>query len=198
MPENCCFSPLPPLPYPADALRPHLNAQTVETHYRSHCIPAAARLARLLPEATRGPLQQALQLCRTLPQTEALGCAGSVFAHLLYFRTLQCGTSQPYGYLRRALEHTFGAADGLYCAFFRAAETLDGAGWIWLCRTPQGLQVLPTANNALPPQGWHPILCCDMWEHAYYLQYGAQWGKYLAAWYARINWQRAEERYLGA
>ncbi|MDD3242122.1 MAG: superoxide dismutase [Eubacteriales bacterium] len=192
---------LPAPPYPFSALRPALDEQTVRTHYCHHYVPAMQRLYALAQGKAPAELQGCTwqELVRVLPTAgDAAHTCADVYHHMLYFSGMQGATSQPYGYLLNAIRREFGSADALRSAFSRAACSLPGSGWLWLAVRRGSLCVLPLPDRDLPAQeDVSPVLCCDVWEHAYYLQY-RQREQYLDAWWSVLDWQRAEDLYVGS
>lgn len=192
---------LPPLPYARDALEPHLDARTVSIHHDRHFAAYIDRLNRLLApyEAYHSWPLPKLLLCREeLPDAIRLGVcrnAGGVYNHDLYFATLTPASSPgPAPVLEEALIRDFGSMEDFRAALHAAALDVFGSGYAWLCVDGRGrLSVVKTANQDTPLP-LYPLLCSDLWEHAYYLRYQYRKGEYFDNWYALVNWQAVVER----
>ncbi|ANN72301.1 superoxide dismutase [Bordetella bronchialis] len=197
---------LPPLPYPYDALEPHIDAQTMEIHYTKHHqtyinnVNAALEGANLpfppieelvagvdrLPEAVRGPVRNN---------------GGGHANHSLFWTVMSPdGGGAPQGDLAAAIDSELGGMEKFKEAFTKAAISRFGSGWAWLSVTPQQrLVVESTANQDSPlMSGNTPILGLDVWEHAYYLKYQNRRPEYIAAFYNVINWPEVARRYEAA
>ncbi|WP_427185386.1 superoxide dismutase [Bordetella bronchialis] len=197
---------LPPLPYPYDALEPHIDAQTMEIHYTKHHqtyinnVNAALEGANLpfppieelmagvdrLPEAVRGPVRNN---------------GGGHANHSLFWTVMSPdGGGAPRGDLAAAIDSELGGMEKFKEAFTKAAISRFGSGWAWLSVTPQQrLVVESTANQDSPlMSGNTPILGLDVWEHAYYLKYQNRRPEYIAAFYNVINWPEVARRYEAA
>ena len=195
---------LDPLNYRFNELEPVLDLQTVLLHY-SGCQQSCARQLNAALEPW--PRYHSWSLARLLAGVNHLPPAlrepvrrygGRLFAHQLYFSSMTPPAGQqPDAALAALLRETFGSAEGPRRQFAAAAAELPGAGWVWLAADRRGrLQVLATRDNETPlPQGLVPLLCCDLWEHAYFLQYKNQPERYLDAWWGLVDWQEVGERY---
>lgn len=201
MEQHYPFS-LPPLPYAYDALLPQIDEKTLHFHHDKHFAAYVENLNKLLADQ---PLYQNWtleQLCRDwcqLPDEIRQGVrsnAGGVYNHDLYFQTMApTPATSPSGPLADAIVWEFGDLPSLKAAMKAAALGQFGSGWAWLvCGKDRKLSVLKTANQDTPLP-LHPLLCCDVWEHAYYLQYQNRRGDYFESWWQLIDWPRLSEVY---
>ncbi len=203
LPEHYPFQ-LKPLPYPYDALEPHIDTETVTIHHDKHLKAYVDNLNKALapyPDYHNWPLEKLLCNLLLLPksiQTAVKNNAGGVYNHNLYFYGMS-GTKnqQPQGELRDLLVNTFGSYEKWQSLFREAALAVFGSGWTWLVLDQLGnLKIANTANQDTPlPRGLCPVLLVDVWEHAYYLKYQNRRGNYLDNWFPLIDWHQAEKNY---
>lgn len=189
---------LPPLPYAYNALEPGLDARLICCHHDKYFASAVDNLNTLLAPYPTYQAWTLRELCLNwaqLPDEIAVGVrnnAGSVFNHTLYFEQLRpLPPSTPAPPLEGAIRRSFGGMDGLYKAMKSAALSVYGSGWAVLAVGRDGnLNLLKTKNQdtVLPLE---PILCCDVWEHAYCLQYQNRRKEYFDAWWRLIDWSTA-------
>ena len=181
---------LPPLPYPHDALAPHISAETVKFHYDKHHAGYVANVNRLLAasEASEASLDELL-----LTANGALfNNAAQVWNHTFYWQsTHPDGGGDPEGDLASALSRDFGSVDGFREQFTAAACSHFGSGWTWLTSRSGKLQIMTTQNADVPQRdGLTPLLTLDVWEHAYYLDYRNARPAYVQTWLEHlINWE---------
>jgi Fe-Mn family superoxide dismutase len=198
---------LPALPYAYDALKPHIDAKTMEIHHTKHHqayitkanaalegtefadLPVEELCARLgeLPEAKRGAVRNN---------------GGGHANHSLFWEILSSESSAPSAELQAAIDSAFGSMEGFKEAFANAAATRFGSGWAWLCKNDDGsVSVTSTANQDNPymadVEGGTPILGLDVWEHAYYLNYQNRRPDYIAAFFDVVNWDKVSALYAG-
>ena len=201
MEDHYPFS-LPPLPYPYSALEPDISAKTLCFHHDKHFAAYIDGLNRLLepcPAYHDWSLEQLVRDWAALPAEIRQGVrnnAGGAFNHDLYFHALRAlPSSAPLPPLDGAIRRDFGGLDGLRSAMKSAALSVFGSGWVFLCVSPDGgLTLQKTANqDTVPPLT--PLLGCDVWEHAYYLQYQNRRADYFDAWWRLIDWPQVSEVY---
>ena len=193
---------LPPLAFPYDALEPELSAKTMHFHHDKHFAAYNDNLNALLkdhPEYQTWTLEQLCQDWCQLPEDIRQGVrnnAGGVYLHDLYFANLHpTPVSSPVPPLDGAIARYFGDLPGLKSAMKTAALGQFGSGWACLCAGPDGtLSVVKTANQDTPLP-LKPLLCCDVWEHAYYLDYQNRRGDYFDAWWLLADWPRISRAY---
>jgi len=192
---------LPALPIEYDALEPELSARTLRLHHDEHyraCVDDLNRLLRGAPDYQSWPLRRLCADWAQLPPELRQGVrrsAGGVLSHELYFEALQPRFSPALPpELEGAAVRRFGGAEGLRRAMRSAAER-SGAGWVWLCAAKDGELSVVTAAEQDVPLPLCPLLGCDLWEHAYYLDYQNRRGGYFDGWWRHVCWRRAADRY---
>ncbi|QOI99823.1 MAG: superoxide dismutase [Phycisphaeraceae bacterium] len=205
---------LPPLPYPAAALEPHIDARTMEIHHGKHHNAYVTNANKAL-EGTQFADWQGEQLVRHLDQLpEAIrgavrNNAGGHVNHAMFWESMapagSGGGGEPTGPLAAAITTAFGSFAGFKDKFEAAGTGRFGSGWAWLCVNDGKLEVCSTANQDTPLMGkavagcgGTPILGCDVWEHAYYLHYQNRRPDYLKAWWNVVNWRKVGERFASA
>lgn len=190
---------LPPLPYAPTALAPHLSAETLDFHYSKHHQTYVTNLNNLVP----GTEYEGLSLediVRKAPAGGIFNNAAQVWNHTFYWKSLSPnGGGAPTGALAQAIDKTFGSFDKFKEEFTKCAVTTFGSGWAWLVKNPDGSLALVSTSNAGCPlaSNQQPLLTCDVWEHAYYIDYRNARPKYLEAFWQLVNWQFADENFQG-
>ena len=194
---------LPNLPYNFDELEPHIDSKTMQIHHGKH----HAGYTNKLNAAIAGTDLEGKTIEDTLKNLDMNNTAvrnngGGYFNHCLFWTVMgpNCG-GEPEGALAGAIEKSFGSFDDFKSTFAAAAATRFGSGWAWLCvDSDGGLEVCSTANqdNPLMPGecGKTPILCLDVWEHAYYLNYQNRRPDYVDAFFNVINWEVVAKKYV--
>lgn len=193
---------LPPLPYGYDALLPELEERTLHFHHDKHFATYIENLNKLLekhPGYQDWSLERLVQDYAHLPEEIRQGVrnnAGGVYNHDLYFKTLASGpVTAPEGPLAAAVARDFGDLEGLKTALKNAALGQFGSGWAWLAADNcGGLSVVKTPNQDTPLP-LVPLLLCDVWEHAYYLDYQNRRGDYFEGWWRKVNWPEVSKAY---
>ena len=192
---------LPKLDYSYDALEPHIDARTMEIHHSKHHQGYTNKLNAAI-EGSENKSKDILDILSGLDMTNMAlrNNAGGYFNHYLFWQIMgpNCG-GKPQGKLANAIEKSFGSFDEFKSKFSVAAATRFGSGWAWLCVGPDGgLEVCSTGNqdNPLMPGecGKTPILCLDVWEHAYYLNYQNRRPDYIDAFFNVINWNVVSDK----
>jgi Fe-Mn family superoxide dismutase len=187
---------LPALPYANDALAPHISAETIEFHYGKHHQTYVTNLNNLVP----GTEFEGLSLEDIVKKSSGgiFNNAAQVWNHTFYWNCLSPnGGGAPTGGLANAIERTFGSFEEFKEAFSKCAVTTFGSGWAWLVKNANGtLELVSTSNAGCPlTAGQTPILTCDVWEHAYYIDFRNARPKYLEAFWALVNWEFASANY---
>jgi superoxide dismutase, Fe-Mn family len=187
---------LPALPYANDALAPHISAETIEYHYGKHHQTYVTNLNNLVP----GTEFEGLSLEEIVKKSSGgiFNNAAQVWNHTFYWNCLSPnGGGAPTGDLANAIERTFGSFEEFKEAFAKCAVTTFGSGWAWLVKNANGsLELVSTSNAGCPlTTGQTPVLTCDVWEHAYYIDYRNARPKYLEAFWALVNWEFASANY---
>jgi len=187
---------LPVLPYAQDALEPVISQKTIEFHYGKHHQAYVNNLNNLI----EGTEFENADLETIIKKSEGgiFNNAAQVWNHTFYFTSFSPkGGGEPVGALADAIVKEFGSFDAFKEAFSKAAATLFGSGWAWLVKDQQGaLKIVQTGNAANPmTDGLTPILTCDVWEHAYYLDYQNKRPDYIASFWKLIDWETVGSRY---
>ena len=197
-----------PLPYAFDALEPYIDARTMEIHHDRHLQAYIDGLNRAI--APFPALQNCTAARLAVLNAPALRCirpalcrnAGGVFNHRFYFAGMTPDGSRrlPCGALQSAVLQTFGTQAAFEDAFTKAALGVFGSGYVWLVRDVAGRpRIITTANQDTPmARGLRPLLCCDVWEHAYYLKHQTRRADYAADWLRVADWARANDIFTGA
>jgi len=197
---------LPPLPYPADALEPAIDARTMEIHHDKHHAAYVAGLNKAVadePSLAGKSLDDLLRHLDAVPEkvrTAVRNHGGGHANHSLFWQTLRRKNGVgPTGDLAKALEGAFGSLTGFQEQFTKAALSVFGSGWAWLTLDGGKLRIETTPNQDTPvSQGRHPLFGLDVWEHAYYLKYQNRRADYVAAFYGVINWEWVAARHQAA
>ena len=199
---------LPPLPYPADALEPHIDKTTMEIHHGKHHNAYVTNLNKALESAPNLANKTVEELlannCAIVPEnirTAVRNNAGGHSNHTMFWQLMKPnGGGEPTGELASAIQQAFGSFNDFKAAFNDAGVKRFGSGWAWLILDSSGkLQVISTANQDSPlMDGNHPIMGNDVWEHAYYLKYQNRRADYLNAWWNVVNWDEVARRYAQA
>lgn len=181
---------LPELPYAQDALAPEISAETLEYHYGKHHKAYVDNLNKLVPdtEFEKLPLEDIIRKA----SGGIFNNAAQVWNHAFYWNCLlPKGSSTPVGDLADAINKTFGSFEQFKEKFTSAAVTLFGSGWAWLVKNPDGSLSIEASSNAGNPlkNGKKALLTCDVWEHAYYIDYRNARAKYLDAFWNLVNWE---------
>ena len=194
---------LPKLPYAYDALEPHIDAKTMEIHHSKHHNGYTINLNNAIT-GTNLEGKSIEDICATadLP-TAVKNNGGGYFNHCLFWNILSPnGGGEPLAEIANAINNEFGSFDEFKNKFSSAAGTRFGSGWAWLCVENGKLTICSTANQDNPLMagecGGTPILCLDVWEHAYYLNYQNRRPDYINAFFNIINWEEVNKRYLAA
>jgi Fe-Mn family superoxide dismutase len=185
---------LPPLPYAMDALAPHISKETLEYHYGKHHQTYVTNLNKLVENTP-----QADSSLNEIIRTQSGGLfnnAAQIWNHTFYWHCLSPqGGGEPTGTLLEAIIKDFGSFETFKEDFTKTALTTFGSGWGWLVKTPEGKLALSSTSNAGTPLTTDntPLLTCDVWEHAYYIDYRNARPKYLEAFWSLVNWAFVEE-----
>jgi Fe-Mn family superoxide dismutase len=186
---------LPALPYAQDALAPHISAETLEYHYGKHHQAYVTNLNNL----TAGTEHEGKSLENLITSTSGglFNNAAQVWNHTFYWNSLSPnGGKEPTGKVADAINTAFGSFDNFKAEFTKTAATTFGSGWAWLVQnTDDSLELMSTSNagNPLTTPGKKPLLTCDVWEHAYYVDYRNARPQYLKAFWQLVNWDFVAE-----
>ena len=187
---------LPALPYAKNELIPHISEETVEYHYGKHHQTYVTNLNNLI----QGTEFDGLTLEEIIVKSSGpiFNNAAQAWNHTFYWNSLAPkGGGLPTGALANAINTTFGSYEKFKEEFTKCAITTFGSGWAWLVKNIDGSLALVSTSNAGCPltTGQIPLLTCDVWEHAYYIDYRNARPSYLEAFWALVNWDFAEANY---
>jgi superoxide dismutase, Fe-Mn family len=190
---------LPELPYAMNALEPHISRETLEYHYGKHHAGYVKKLNALV----RGTAFEGRPLEKIIAQASPgplFNNAAQVWNHTFYWHSLSPdGGGAPGSDLAQAMDRSFGSFDGFRERFTKEATSLFGSGWVWLVKGTDGRLVIQSAGNAGTPvsRGERALLTCDVWEHAYYIDYRNERARYIDAFWNLVNWRFASENFSG-
>lgn len=187
---------LPALPYAKDALVPHISAETLEFHHGKHHQTYVTNLNNLVPNTEFEGLS--LEEIVLKSSGGIFNNAAQVWNHTFYWNSLAPNAGgQPTGALADAINATFGSFEKFKEEFTKTAITTFGSGWAWLVKNADGSLALVSTSNAGTPltAGQTPLLTCDVWEHAYYVDYRNARPAYLEAFWALVNWDFAAKNF---
>lgn len=186
---------LPKLPYSPEALEPHISKKTIEYHYGKHHMTYVQKLNDLLPGT---PFEDAsLEAIIMKAEGGIFNNAAQVWNHTFYWEGFSAnGGGEPEGALLEGINRDFGSFEKFKEAFSTAAATLFGSGWAWLVKNPDGkLEIVQTSNAGNPlREDKTPVLTCDVWEHAYYLDYQNRRPEHIAAFWKLVDWHKIAKR----
>jgi superoxide dismutase, Fe-Mn family len=183
---------LPALPYDRAALEPHISAETIDFHYGKHHQTYVTNLNNLIAgtEFENADLESIVRKA----QGGLFNNAAQVWNHTFYWNCLKPnGGGEPTGKLAEAIDAAFGSFEAFKAEFTKTAIGTFGSGWAWLVQRADGsLALVSTSNAATPLTGTDkPLLTCDVWEHAYYVDYRNARPKYVEAFWNLVNWDFA-------
>ena len=197
----------PPLPYPSNALEPHIDQQTMEIHHGKHHNAYVTNLNNALAGKADLEVLSIEDLFKNISKVPAdvqgpiRNNGGGHFNHTLFWNIMGPNAGgAPAGALGEAITATFGSFDAFKESFAKAGVTRFGSGWAWLVVKDGKLAITSTPNqdNPLMDNSGTPILGCDVWEHAYYLKYQNKRPDYIAAWWNAVNWSAVAANYAKA
>ena len=203
---------LPALPYPANALEPHIDARTMEIHHDKHHAAYVTNLNKALESAPNLANKSAEELIKDLNavpeniRSAVRNNGGGHVNHTFFWKLMKANAAgKPTGKLAEAINSAFGDFDQFKSKLEAAGAGRFGSGWAWLVVNNGKLEIGSTANQDNPLMGktvagleGKPVLGLDVWEHAYYLNYQNRRPDYMKAWWNVVNWQQAEENFAGA
>lgn len=184
------------LPYAYDALEPYISAETLHFHHDMHYAGYVVKLEELVA----GTRYESMSLEDIIRESDGaiFNNAAQAWNHVFYFEQLsRHGYHTPNGRLLRAIEDTFGSVDELRRRMTTAATSLFGSGWVWLAADYDGRLYIVSKPNAGTPltDGLTPLMCIDVWEHAYYLDYRNQRKQSVEDFWKILDWEVVEKRY---
>ncbi len=192
------------LPYSYDALEPYLSRETLLYHHDKHYVTYVNKLNEIIknyPNLQNMTLEQLLTETENLPaevKTSIKNNAGGVYNHELYFSCMNSADCElPTDRLALAINSSFGSIDRFKSQFTSIAANHFGSGYTWLILSNNSLEMIATPNQDTPiATHVTPLLCIDVWEHAYYLQYQNKRIDYIDNWFNLINWSYVAARYM--
>jgi len=180
---------LPPLPYAKDALQPHISAETLDYHYGKHHNAYVTNLNKMIEGTPHA--DKSLEAIIADAEGGMFNNAAQVWNHSFYWNCMKPGGGgEPTGALLDAINAKWGSYAEFKAAFKQACLTQFGSGWAWLVKGDDGLELMKTANADLPMKhGKTALLTCDVWEHAYYVDFRNARGAYVDAFLEHlVNW----------
>lgn len=187
---------LPPLPYALDALSPHISQETLEYHYGKHHKAYVTNLNKLVENTEFATMS--LEEVIKKSSGGIFNNAAQVWNHTFYWHCLSPnGGGEPSGKLADAINKAFGSFEQFKEKFTQTAIATFGSGWAWLVQDKQGdLKIISTSNAGTPmTEGLTALLTCDVWEHAYYIDYRNVRPDYVAAFWKLANWDFVESNF---
>lgn len=181
---------LPALPYEMDALAPHISRETLEYHYGKHHQSYVTNLNNLIPGTEFEDLS--LEDIMTRASGGIFNNAAQIWNHTFYWHCLSPnGGGEPTGDLAEAITNAFGSFDAFKEEFSKTAITTFGSGWAWLVKKADGTLAIVSTSNAGTPmtEGHTALLTCDVWEHAYYIDYRNARPSYVEHFWNLVNWE---------
>ncbi|MFU8816837.1 MAG: superoxide dismutase [Pseudomonadales bacterium] len=189
---------LPDLPYPIDALEPHISAETLDYHHGKHHRKYVDKLNALI----RGTEFERMNLEEIIGQAgdgAIYNNAGQAWNHAFYWQCMSPqGGGEPHGQIAAAIDRSFNSYDEFKQAFDDAAAGLFGSGWVWLVKTTAdtvNIQATKDADNPLR-HGRQVLMTCDLWEHAFYIDYRNDKSGYMNGFWNVVNWDFVNQRLI--
>jgi len=192
---------LPELPYALDALEPYVSARTLEYHHGKHHRTYVETLNKLVeggPLADEPIEDVILATAGDAEAVKVFNNAAQSWNHALFWRSMRARGGGPDGALAAAIRDSFGDVERFKTAFMETAADCFGSGWVWLVSGNGGLAVVSTSNAASPLlDGRRALIVCDLWEHAYYLDYQNRRADFVRMFLDKLaNWEFAEQQLL--
>ncbi len=194
-----------PLAYEYDALEPWIDAKTMALHHERHLQTYIDGLNNIMeenPQLQKMSLRQLILQISMLPQwlqRPVRNQAGGVYNHRFFFEGMKPYEKgkMPSKQMMANMVRDFGSFEGFQKKFKEAALSVFGSGYVWLVRIRGRMRIVTTANQNTPlAVGVQPLLCLDVWEHAYYLKHYNKRGEYVDDWFNVVDWQKVEKRIL--
>lgn len=197
---------LDPLPYPANANEPHVDATTMELHHGKHHQAYVSNLNAALakhPELAKLPLHELLADLSKVPEASRAAVrnnGGGHANHTMFWQVMGGKGGEPSGELKAAIDRDLGGVEKMRSEFNGAGVRQFGSGWVFVTVARDGKLAITTKPNQDTPlmDGGRVLFGNDVWEHAYYLKYQNRRPDYLTAWWNVVNWDKVAERYAAA
>lgn len=184
---------LPPLPYAHDALEPVIGTVTMQTHHGKHHQRYVTVMNEIAGDS-KLPLEDLIADAKKRDDTKLFNNAAQAWNHAFFWESMAPKPAAPAGAVQKAIEAAFGGLEPLKKEFVTKGAAQFGSGWVWITSNDGKLQVVTTHDADLPWLGSSavPVLVCDVWEHAYYLDYRNERDRFLATWFDKLaNWEFA-------
>ncbi len=186
---------LPKLPFAENAMEPFISAETIQYHYGKHHTGYVNKLNDLI----KGTEYEEMSLSAIIRRADGpiFNNAAQIFNHTFYWKCLSSSSTAAEGTLLEKINNDFGSLEALKEEFIKMGASLFGSGWVWLVREPKGKLMIKQTSNAHTPLSSNliPIFVCDVWEHAYYIDYRNARPDYLKEFWKHINWKSASKIY---
>ncbi|MCW9026440.1 MAG: superoxide dismutase [Thiovulaceae bacterium] len=186
---------LPKLPFADNALEPFISEETIQYHYYKHHATYVNKLNELIKDTK----YDEFSLASIIRESDGpvFNNSAQVFNHTFYWNSLTNKSMAPSEELLSKIDSDFGSLEKLKEEFIKSGTTLFGSGWVWLVREPSGKLSLKQTQNAYTPLSSNlvPLFVCDVWEHAYYIDYRNVRPKYLEEFWSHINWDFVSDTY---
>ncbi|MCW3028407.1 MAG: superoxide dismutase [Solirubrobacterales bacterium] len=196
---------VPPLPYPYEALEPHIDQLTMEIHHDKHHQAYVDKVNAALDGTPLAdtPIEDVLRDLSQVPddkRTAVKNNGGGHYNHTMFWENMRAGGGgQPGGELASAIDSAFGSFSDFQAKVKETGVNQFGSGWSWLVLDGSSLVIVGSANQDNPiSDGKTPLLGVDVWEHAYYLKYQNRRPDYIDAWWNVVNWDKVAERFAAA
>lgn len=191
---------LPELQYPYNSLEPHIDEETMRTHHDKHHQGYVNKLNKALenyPKLQELSLEELLMDLDSVPEdirTSVRNNGGGHFAHTLFWSIMSPKPAEePKENLKKLIVDNFGSLINFKSEFSEKAGSLFGSGWTWLVKQDDNLDIVQTQGHDIPiSEERKPIMVLDVWEHAYYLKYKNERGKYIQNWWKILDWSKIE------
>ena len=190
---------LPALPYDKSALEPHISAETLDYHYGKHHQAYVTKLNDAIDGTALA--DQSLEEIIKTSEGGIFNNAAQIWNHTFYWHSLSPnGGGEANGKVAAAIDAQWGSYEAFVSDFSAKAASNFGSGWTWLVKTPEGkLDIVNTDDAGCPLTSDNtPLLTCDVWEHAYYIDYRNARPKYVEAFFKLVNWEFAEKNFSAA
>ena len=194
---------LPKLQYPFDALEPYIDSQTMQIHHGKHHqayvdkLNAAVTGTSLSGKSIEEILRNFLNIDKEI-KTAIVNGGGGHLNHSFFWNVMSPKSFfNPKSNIGKEIVNVFGTFDSFKEKFSNTAINRFASGWAWLVASKGKLEIIDTQNQDTPISiGKIPLLCLDVWEHAYYLKYQNKRADYVNAWWNVVNWEKVEENYI--
>jgi superoxide dismutase, Fe-Mn family len=195
-----------PLPYPSDALEPHIDKMTMEIHHGRHHKAYVDNLNAALEGQSAlqsKPIEQLLRDINSVPENirqKVVNNGGGHANHTMFWEIMGPNGGKPEGEVLAAIDRDLGGMEKFQTDFDAAGGRQFGSGWVFVTVTKDGKLAIETRPNQDNPMmdGKRALMGNDVWEHAYYLNYQNRRADYLKAWWNTVNWAKIAERYAAA